>query len=141
MILEYAQILSTTHRVLDGIENILPDDRDSVLYRATHINHPSTVWARQSSAHYIWLLHLFKCLSQEYYLRYGKIHKTYSKLDKYLSVLPNNIHNKDFTAPTPAMPKDVPGGSSLEKYRNYYKLHKGHIASWKNRDVPHWYSI
>jgi len=54
MILEYAQLLSTAHRVLDGVPKlersettgrkrtsyILPDDRNDLLYRATHINHP-----------------------------------------------------------------------------------------------------
>ena len=35
MILEYAQLLSTAHRVLDG------DDSISVVYKATHKNHPS----------------------------------------------------------------------------------------------------
>ena len=64
MILEYAQLLSTAHRVLDGVEIIekkyvlgslparwrkckvwkLNDDRDSILYKATHMNHPSAVW-------------------------------------------------------------------------------------------------
>ena len=63
MILEYAQLLSTAHRVLDGTITIglsktgrkvkryvLPDDRDSILYSATHINHPSAIWARSHAA-------------------------------------------------------------------------------------------
>ena len=72
MILETAQLLSTAHRVLDGIESIdtssgrkkkvykLNDDRDLVLYSATHINHPSALWARQAEEQYHWLVeHLF----------------------------------------------------------------------------------
>ncbi len=56
MILEYAQLLSTAHRVLDGTcmigisdlgrkrtSWILPDNRYNILYKATHINHPSAV--------------------------------------------------------------------------------------------------
>ena len=66
MILESAQLLSTAHRVLDGklVDGIrvnldtgktrkvkayvLLDARDAVLYSATHVNHPSAVWCRQS---------------------------------------------------------------------------------------------
>ena len=53
MILEYAQLLSTAHRFLDGVPTvgksktgrkkttyILSNELDSVLYSATHINHP-----------------------------------------------------------------------------------------------------
>ena len=68
MILEYCQLLSTAHRVLDGTEVmgksktgrnvkrwILPDKREEIVYSATHINHPSAVWARQSAMNYYWL--------------------------------------------------------------------------------------
>jgi hypothetical protein len=60
MILEYAQLLSTAHRVLDGtiIDRLSPsgrkqkayllaDNRESSLYSATHINHPSAVWVKK----------------------------------------------------------------------------------------------
>ena len=68
MILEYAQLLSTAHRVLDGKQSTrlsktgrnqkywaLPDDRDSLLYSATHMNHPSAIWVRKNQQNYIWL--------------------------------------------------------------------------------------
>ena len=70
-VLEYSQILSTAHRVLDGTHLIdisdsgrkvsrwiLDDNRNDLLYKATHINHPSTLWARQSSENYMWLAEL-----------------------------------------------------------------------------------
>ena len=60
MILEYAQMLSTAHRVLDG-ENVHPD-----LYKIAHKNHPSTIWTRSSKQHYDWLFRLFRMLSAEY---------------------------------------------------------------------------
>ena len=65
MILESAQLLSTAHRIIDGRETqgksatgrnvkrwILNDAREPVLYSATHINHPSAVWCRQSVENY-----------------------------------------------------------------------------------------
>jgi len=161
MILEYAQLLSTAHRILDGTEYTrlsktgrkqtaygLPDDLEPILYSATHINHPSAVWCRQSAANYMWLAELLEQLCGEYTYRYGKVHKV--ERDGLMQTLknniPKNIENKPFTEPTPAMPDDckVPG-SSLASYRNYYINNKTHLASWKgkvnSRPIPHWYNV
>lgn len=156
MILEYAQLLSTAHRVLDGTITIglsktgrkvkryvLPDDRDSILYSATHINHPSAVWVRQSNNNYTWLSAMLEALSSEYTYRYGKQHKC-SKIGLIgnLMRLPNNIPIDKFTQPTPAMPEDVKiAGDSIASYRNYYIKNKTHLAKWKNRDIPQWYNV
>ena len=88
MILETCQLLSTAHRVLDGVETmaksktgrnvkrwVLPDNRETIVYSATHMNHPSAVWCRQNRDNYYWLWCLLKSLCDEYTYRYGKIHK------------------------------------------------------------------
>jgi hypothetical protein len=62
MVLETAQLLSTAHRELDGDE--LSDRRG--LYKSTHRNHPSAVWARANRENYDWLVGLFKGLLEEY---------------------------------------------------------------------------
>lgn len=80
IIVEYAQLLSTVHRVLDsdmliGHSKIdrkqkqyaLPDDREHHLYSATHVNH-----------------------SKEYAYRCGKVHLC-ERLMNYLVKTPNNI--------------------------------------------------
>jgi len=161
MILEYAQLLSTAHRILDGVLSTgispsgrkrtvyaLADNRDTVLYSATHVNHPSSVWVRQSDKNYDWLFALFQALMDEYTHRYGKVHAC-SKLEMYLARLPENIPWTPFTEPTPAMPDDIKvlkevctdryEIDSLASYRNYYIQSKTHLANWKNRDVPEWY--
>ena len=164
MILEYAQLLSTAHRILDGTVESglsktgrkktvyrLPDGRDSVLYGATHVHHPSAIWVRQSQQNYIWLANLLVALCEEYTHRYGKTHKV--ERDGLCFVLlkniPKNIPDKLFTEPTPAMPDDVKilkeihtdryTLDSLASYRNYYIKNKTHLANWKNRPVPSWY--
>ena len=153
MILEYAQLLSTAHRILDGTELSvlsatgrkkkvwqLPDNRDSVLYSCTHANHPSAIWARQSDQNYDWLFAMYQALMTEYTYRYGKVHAT-SRLEPFLARLPTNIAQKPFTEPTPAMPDEVKvPGDSIKSYRNYYINNKPHLASWKNRNKPEWYS-
>lgn len=65
MILESAQLLSTTMWEL-GYEGP---------YKATHRNHPSAIWARQTIKNYSWLVDHFIALCNEYTARYGKVHK------------------------------------------------------------------
>jgi hypothetical protein len=157
MILESAQLLSTAHRVLDGTESIvksktnrnvkrwiLPDERDTILYSATHMNHPSAIWCRQSKNNYVWLFDLFCSLIHEYWYRYGKTHKCASMIDA-LANIPNNLADIEFTQPTPAMPKEVIiKGDSIASYRNYYINNKQHLASWSgkinSRNVPEWFN-
>jgi len=149
MILEYAQLLSTTHRVLDGIlvdglsksgrkrkQYILPDQREQMLYSATHINHPSAIWVRQSDANYAWLFKMFGALMDEYTYRYGKNHAC-ERLADALSHRPNNIPKGSFTEPTPAMPDHYKvAGDSIQSYKNYYLGDKQRMFSWKNRPTP-----
>jgi hypothetical protein len=151
MILEYAQLLSTAHRILDGVEHAalsasgrkkkvwqLSDHRDSVLYSATHANHPSAIWVRQSQDNYMFLWHLFRELCEEYTHRYGRTHAT-ERLVEVLKQVPNNIGKGCFTEPTPAMPEEyrVPG-DSLQSYKNYYLGDKKRMFSWKKREIPNW---
>lgn len=161
MVLEYSQLLSTAHRVLDGIETVgksasgrsarrwvLPDDRETKLYSATHINHPSAIWVRQSHQNYMFLAELLGELCFEYTYRYGKVHKV--ERDGLMQILkdnlPKNIPHGPFTEPTPAMPDEVKiAGDSLKSYRNYYINNKTHLASWKgkvnSRSVPNWFQV
>lgn len=148
MILESAQLLSTAHRYLDGVETTgpntrgrvwhLPDIREQIMYKATHINHPSCVWARHSINNYSWLFALFCDLMDEYTHRYGKHHKCES-MKLALSKRPNNLTKVEWTEPTPAMPDEykVPG-NSVKSYRNYYLGEKTRMFSWKNREKPDW---
>jgi len=145
MVLEYAQILSTAHRVLDGDEVA---DRKN-LYKIAHKNHPSTAWARLGRGNYNWLSDLWGHLGIEYHQRYGKIHKS-STLD-WLFYSPDNIPHKTFftgltSAPNQCMPDEYkcnPNSASLEDvvsaYRAYYVGDKAYFGKWTNRAVPDWF--
>jgi hypothetical protein len=153
MILEYAQLLSTAHRVLDGHEvtELTANGRkirrwklesylDSKLYKSTHANHPSAIWVRQSHKNYIWLSQLLYAVCKEYTYRYGRTHKVEEVgLMETLFEWPVNIPAGEFTEPTPAMPECYKVASSINSYQNYYIGAKQHLANWKKREVPIWY--
>lgn len=151
MCIEYSQILSTAHRVLDGEIYIddtkkrkikrykLNNSLDDILYKSTHINHPSCIWVRENKLHYEYLYNLLiECLN-EFTNRYNKIHAC-SKLIAPLNNIPINIPYIDFTQPPLCMPEDCHIGNSIESYRQFYKVHKRKFCTWKNR-IPHWFDV
>lgn len=152
MILESAQLLSTAHRVLDGElgirlsasgarlkDYVLPDAKQDLLYKATHISGPCAVWAREASDNYEWLFGLFIALGDEYSYRYNKEHLSISKLERILAVLPKNIPTKPLTKPPLVMPEGCKDPDPILAYRKYYKTHKSEIAKWTKRSTPDWY--
>jgi hypothetical protein len=157
MILEYAQLLSTAHRVLDGIQVVglsksgrkqtryeISDNRDGILYSATHINHPSAIWVRQSIPNYIWLAELLEMLCIEYTYRYDRVHKVESSglMQTLKNNFPKNIPSGKWSEPTPAMPDEVKvENDSIQSYKNYYIKNKVHIAKWKGRSTPSWFVL
>jgi hypothetical protein len=154
MILEYAQLLSTAHRMLDGEEYIdstsgrkirrwrLDNPKlESMLFKASHINHPSAIWVRKTKHNYMWLAELLEELCGEYTYRYGKVHSVErSGLMQLLkNNFPDNLPDGTFTEPTPAMPDHHKiAGDSIQSYKNYYLGDKQRMFSWKNRPQPTW---
>lgn len=160
MPIEYAQLLSTAHRMIDGREMIvrnasgrrqkiwvLDDWREDVLYKTSHYNHPSNIWARQSLCNYEWLYRLFRWSCEEYRFRRikadGSAIATELKLLDALCDPPRNIPNRPFTEPTPAMnqfPECVVEGDSLASYKRFYIADKSRFATWSRRPVPEWFA-
>jgi hypothetical protein len=118
MILESAQLLCTAHIISDG-------EAANVPYKATHKNHPSAIWARESTANYKWLYNHMLALGNEYTRRYGKKHLTILKCSGILSNAPANVTKTEFTPMPQCMPDQykVPG-NSVEAYWNYYEAEK-----------------
>lgn len=135
MILEYSQLLSTAHHLLDGEPSIK-------CYKPTHKNHPSAVWVREAGQNYCWLHDLLEELCKEYTYRYGKVHKTdSSEIVFNLAMLPKNIKTITGSGVT-KMPQCMPDAykcdDSIEAYRNYYRDGKAHLMAYKNREAPTW---
>lgn len=152
MTLEYGQLMSTAHRVLDGtpyygktINNrriqrfLLPDEREEVIWKASHFNHPSGIWVRSSQEHYQWLFQLWLSMLEEYSFRYQKSHKA-ERMKSWFAQSPTNIPKLGWlTDPPPAMPDKYKVSNSIESYRNYYRGDKQTFANWKNRSKPEWF--
>lgn len=139
MILESAQLLSTAHLVIDGVsvdgksktgrKNLqFVHPKSEILYKATHRNHPSAVWARETSKNYEWLYEHFLALCSEYTKRYGREHLSYTKLKDHLDLPPKNIRISGITKMPQAMPVVYHDICSVQAYRKYYEAEKLHIT-------------
>lgn len=137
MILESAQLMSTAHRVLNATAPYI----DS-LYRASHVNHPSSIWARSGLDNYNWLYDHFQEMCLEYTRRYGKVHATDAKMSKLLKQAPENIP-KGMTPFAQAMPVEYKNPEdAVQAYRLYYIKDKAKIATWKIKEhQPEWFNL
>ena len=157
MIVEAAQMLSTSHRMLDGYMEKRPSksgktmvkayphknsNLDGVLYNAVHHYHPCTVWTMESKDNYEWHYKHFLALCSEFKYRFGKQHLTEQKLADVLATAPINIKDKGLTEFPQAMshfPECMVEGDAVQAYRNYYHVAKG-FAKWvKGREAPSWW--
>ena len=154
MVIEYAQLLSTAHRMLDGTQwidtssgrrikrwRLDNSNMDGVLYKASHINHPSAIWVRQNNSQYQYMYNMFENLCDEYTYRYGKIHMTDSKLRELLVDSPKNIPHGSWNEPPQCMPDYCKQSNALDGYRTYYREEKKGFAKWTNRDVPEFMNV
>jgi len=167
MIVESAQMLCTSHRLLDGKEMKRPsksgkrmvkywdlyegsDDLEAELlyYAAVHTGHPCTVWSMKSEANYRWHWQHLHALCDEYTYRYStekepyKTHKTQREILWAIQAPPRNIPKGGLTEFAQAMkmyPECMVPGNAVKAYQNYYHVAK-HFAKWeKGRPAPNWW--
>ena len=151
---ETLQLISTAHRLLDGVpvekvvrEGAKPKIRytmadehfDHLLYKVTHQNHPSAVWARTNTGNYAWLIEYLNAMCEEYRFRYKNTFKCV-KFGMVAAVQkpPRNLPRGDFFPPTLAMPEIYKGNDPIESYRRYYAGDKWRFAKWKETPMPKW---
>lgn len=148
MILESCQLLSTAHHVLDGEElTVVSQKRKYKSYictkknicKATMINHPCTIWTRQTRANYLWLWRHAYALCKEYTRRYGKVHKMESMLMDELYDPPVNIAKAKLTTFAQAMPEQYQHENAVVAYRSYYINEKSRFAAWNYSEEPEWW--
>ena len=154
MILESGQMLSTAHRVIDGIEWtdyskngrrikrwISPHNlMEEMLYKASFVGHPCTQWVMENNKNYYWLVEHAYELCKEYTRRYGKIHKSEDMISLIRFRKPKNIPIADSITPfAQAMPDEYKNEDAVEAYRAYYLGEKTAFAEWKYSETPSWF--
>jgi hypothetical protein len=158
MIVESGQMLSTAHRILDGVMDRrlsktgktrvryweLEDERsESTLYKAVHTGHPCTVWTMTSHLNYKWHYQLFTELCKEYTFRYGKKHLTEKVLHDILKDPPKNIkmsHMTPFALAMGAAPECIDHCDPIGSYQNFYQTKQSRFSmKWSKREIPHWF--
>lgn len=121
MVLETCQLLSTAMNETGGAGP----------YRTTHVNHPCSVWVRQSKANYQWTVDHFIGLLEEYTIRYGRVHKCHQYLDQLKSGIQTIPDGHLTPHPNCTTFKDV--ADVHEAYRLYMK------QKWANdKRKPEW---
>lgn len=153
MIVETAQMLSTAHRVIDGVQSqgltktnrkvnrwTLPDPvLDTQLYLASYVNHPCSVWARSTHQNYLWLYRHGAAMCREYTRRYGKVHGS-EPVISLLRHAPGKIHTGSLEEFAVAMPDKYKLLSEVSSYQNFYIRAKSRFAYWKDMyGVPAWF--
>lgn len=97
MILESSQMLATAMIQNGAPVNELPTTKAGNPYKATHKNHPCTLWAGTTQGNYEWLLnHLFQ-LCEEFHERYHHTHAceaNYATLKRGMKYIPSGMRQE-----------------------------------------------
>lgn len=112
-------------------------------YGMSHFNHPSTKWSRECIENWWWLHKLATELCKEYHRRYKPDELKVEPLLRWMAENPPKLPtNGKITNPPLCMPDDSKVvDNPVESYHNYYRDHKGDIATWKSpSSKPNWYN-
>ena len=112
-------------------------------YRPVMLNHPCTIWARESKQNFLWLWEHAGSLCEEYTARYGKTHKCELTMNDYNPIWIQVVDALPDIGLTPfaqAMPDYCRNDNAVIAYRQYYMREKKHIAKWKSKK-PAWFTV
>jgi len=135
MLLESAQMLSTAVHQHQG--DIDPDN----LYKKAYPNHPMTKWVGFNRDCFRWALENAVFISQEYYKRFNKLHKSSRIINNiydnnYIDDIPDGF----FKEPPQCMPDEYKDDNYVTAYRKYYQGAKAYFAKWQRGvDAPEWW--
>jgi hypothetical protein len=128
----------------------------SELMKPAMLNHPSTIWGRQSIANFYWLYQHGMSLCEEYTYRYDKIHGSQDRIifGMRVDIEGHSFPNRGLTPVTIAMddsfrlnektysnanPNWTDWDFVIASYRHYYLEGKWRIAEWRKDRRPNWF--
>lgn len=134
MVLESAQLLSTACQII-----IM--ERDTKLYKPTHMYHPCTQWLLKSRYNAEWLYDHYIALCDQFMDKFRHNHKSRdlcNAIEGHIPLFPN----EDFTEPPLCMPDDckIDGQPAYQCYQLYYLRYKIRIGSYRRVKMPYWVS-
>jgi len=158
MVLELTQMLYTAHYIHSS--KILPPDAYKPI---SNKKHPINIWIALNVNNYTFASTLAKCLSEEYTIRYGKVHSCDKHINWLIINKPSFENEVDYSGskkvvvfgqhsikgltPFPlSMPeecyftKNTKEYSVIKSYQYYYLIHKRKFARWTVRDIPPWFT-
>jgi hypothetical protein len=131
---------------------------ESKLMKPAMLNHPSTIWARESYANWNWLYEHGLALCDEYTYRYEKTHGTLQRiLDcipyfdvvfehdfpknrlQPVSIAMDDSYRIDLDKYSQRNPNWTGWDFVIASYRHYYLEGKWEIAEWRNNRQPEWF--
>tara|TARA_R100000329_G_scaffold11984_1_gene12918 strand:+ start:1517 stop:2110 length:594 start_codon:yes stop_codon:yes gene_type:complete len=113
------------------------------------LNHPSTIWARESYENYVWLYSHAIQLCKEFTARYDKIHGTEQRILDTPQLTEDDFPISELTPLRIAMmdkyrieqnPDEDDWDFVVRSYRHYYLEGKWQFATWR-RNRPDWYTV
>lgn len=134
MITEHMQMLHANVKFLSRVNG-----------KIAWLNHPCTIWLRESRQNLDWLHSVQTHLNEEWQRRWNHApninHRGY---DLWRSFYDNkNMRNLfpdiPMTQFVQAMPDECKRPNPVDGYRTYYNIHKKSFAKWKT-ETPFWYS-
>tara|TARA_R110002153_G_scaffold110985_1_gene252555 strand:+ start:361 stop:855 length:495 start_codon:yes stop_codon:yes gene_type:complete len=117
------------------------EDGNDKPYAITHVNHPCTVWTRESLTNFNWLLDCTKYMCEEFTHRYGGKHSVEFIID-WMYQNPPKLKDIGQTEFAQAMPEVYKSDSVTEAYRKYYAYKTTYMkVNWKLEErIPYWWT-
>ena len=125
MILESAQMLSTAVRVLSP-------DTDLSVYKVAYLNHPCTIWARQSRDNFKWLLshmsHLF--------LQKDGLHKSANLLTDFQKYADSGYFPREELTPFANCARNLERGVDYSEHPDVHEAYRMYMNDrWKENNI------
>ena len=149
MTVESVQMLVSALRRHGATDSDVPLTTKGTPHRGGYSNHPSTVWAGESSANFSWLFDHAVALCDEYTFRFNKEHACLKQLDKIVDSV-SFIPDGDLTDVALCVGDDFHKrlgfkhteiSKAVDIYREFYIIDKAEFARWeKGRPSPVWWT-
>jgi hypothetical protein len=159
MIIEHTQMMATAYYSTLGIlrkKEILErqddvktlfqgwprkhEDGSDWPYSVTHINHPCTIWTRESIENFNWMWECNNHLCDVYQYRWGRQHSI-KAIMQWMKDNPPNLLSKGQTPFAMAFPDCYKEFGPIEGYRKYYAMKTTYMKlQWRYSETPEWWT-